>query len=99
MGRGETPIREQLLREGWGAAYQEGHGLPFEEVADLALTMLADLSQTLTLAGTVAQEPTQGFPEQVPVESLLSEREQEVLRLVAEGLTSKAIGQRIFLYR
>jgi len=30
-------------------------------------------------------------------ESLLSEREQEVLRLVAEGLTSKVIGQQIFL--
>jgi non-specific serine/threonine protein kinase len=89
MGRGETPIREQLLQEGLGAAYWEGHRLPLAEVADLALTMLEDISQTQTPSEGAAKEPT--------AESPLSEREQEVLRLVAEGLTSKVIGQRLFL--
>jgi DNA-binding NarL/FixJ family response regulator len=32
-----------------------------------------------------------------PSERVLSEREQEVLRLVAEGLTSKAIARQLFL--
>jgi predicted ATPase/DNA-binding CsgD family transcriptional regulator len=89
MGRGEAPIREQLLQEGWGAAYREGQVLPLEEVADLAQTMMEDFLRTLT-------SPTIAAKERAP-ENPLSEREQEVLRLVAEGLTSKAIGQRLFL--
>jgi predicted ATPase/DNA-binding CsgD family transcriptional regulator/transcriptional regulator with XRE-family HTH domain len=82
-------LREQLEQEGWGAAYQEGRSRSFEDVATLTLAMLDDFANTLAHPKSPA-EPQ-------PHESLLSERELEVLRLVAEGLTSKAIGRHLFL--
>ena len=51
--------------------------------------MLNDFAKTLA-PPTAAAEPA-------PHESLLSERELEVLRLVAEELTSKAIGRQLFI--
>jgi len=82
-------LREQLEQEGWGAAYRQGRSLSFADVPTLTLAMLDDFAQTLA--------PPKAAEEHQPHESLLSERELEVLRLVAEGLTSKAIGRRLFL--
>jgi DNA-binding CsgD family transcriptional regulator len=80
---------EQFEHEGVAAAYREGRSLSFSEIANLAEAILEELSQTLP-------GPQAAVKDQVP-ESPLSTREQEVLRLVAEGLTSKQIGQQLFL--
>ena len=82
-------LREQLEQEGWGAAYQEGRSLSFGDAATLTLAMLDDFAQTLAHPETPE--------EHLPPESLLSRRELEVLRLVADGLSSKAVGQRLFI--
>jgi DNA-binding NarL/FixJ family response regulator len=87
----DTRLRGQLKQEGLGAAYQEGRSLPFREVVTLALAMLRDFSQTLGSSKTATMEHAPA--------SRLSSREQEVLRLVAEGLTSKQIAQQLFLSR
>jgi DNA-binding CsgD family transcriptional regulator/tetratricopeptide (TPR) repeat protein len=82
-------LREQLAREGErGAAYREGRTLPFATVAALALTLLE-----------VVATPESGA-EAIPAsgrESPITQREREVLRLVAQGLSSKAIGRQLFI--
>jgi DNA-binding CsgD family transcriptional regulator len=103
VDQGVAGLRERLEREGWGAAYGEGQALPFGEVAALALALLEDAAQA-PAGPALAEAVPQTVPEraQGPVgparqEGPLSEREREVLRLVAEGLSSKAIGRRLFL--
>jgi non-specific serine/threonine protein kinase len=85
-------LRERLKGDGWGAAYRTGRSLPSSAVATLALALLEELGQTLAP------------PELLVTRSLtlashtpLSEREQEVLRLVAQGRTNKAIGRQLFI--
>ena len=96
-------FRERLERERLEIAYKEGRSLPFEEVADLAVTLLEDTLNRLERPelSQTAQEPPQRAKRQlvpsVRQENLLSEREREVLRLVAQGLTNKGIGQALFL--
>jgi DNA-binding NarL/FixJ family response regulator len=87
----DARLRGQLEQEGLGTAYRKGRSLPFQEVVTLALAVLQDFSQTLGDSETAAMEHAP--------ESRLSPREQEVLRLVAEGLTSMQIGQQLFLSR
>ncbi len=58
-------------------------------IVTLALGLLVEFPQTLAGRKTAAKEPVS--------ESPLSPREHEVLRLVAEGLTSKQIGQQLVL--
>jgi non-specific serine/threonine protein kinase len=81
--------REQLARgEGeLAAAYRTGRALPLGEVVALALRLLDEL------APPAADETAL----RLTAPSLLTSREQEVLRLVAEGLTSKQIGQQLFV--
>ena len=50
------------------------------------------LETTVHATGSTEPAPVEQGPQRI-----LSAREQEVLRLVAEGLTSKAIGQQLFL--
>jgi DNA-binding NarL/FixJ family response regulator len=89
FGRGIPSGYEQFDREGVAAAYREGRALSFAEIADLAASILDDFSRSLPGHESTATE-------RVP-EGPLSPREQEVLRLVAEGLTSKQISQQLFL--
>jgi non-specific serine/threonine protein kinase len=97
VGRGVAGLREQLTREGeWDMAYRQRRALPFSEVADLALSMLDEAAQALpnqqsAPSSTLSSER----PSQLPTP--LTSREQEVLRLVAEGLSSKAIARQLFL--
>jgi non-specific serine/threonine protein kinase len=90
-------LREQIEREGWGAVYHEGRSLPFGEVATLALAMLEDFAQAPTSPdlGEIVSPSAPEPPHRQ--ESLLSTREQEVLRLVAQGMSNKAIGRRLFI--
>jgi DNA-binding CsgD family transcriptional regulator len=94
-------LRERLEREGWGAAYREGRALPFGEVAALALGLLEDAARALAQAEPAVQPGAEDAGRQQAHSSAretpLSAREAEVLRLVAQGLSSKAIGRRLFL--
>jgi DNA-binding CsgD family transcriptional regulator len=82
-------LRERLAREGeWKAAYGEGRTLLFATVAALALTLLEEVATPASGAEAV---PVAGC------ESSLTEREHEVLGLVARGLSSKAIGRQLFI--
>jgi DNA-binding CsgD family transcriptional regulator len=88
-GRSLADLRAQLEQRGFGAVYREGRSLQFQEIVTLALSLLEDFSQTLTGVGVPAKEQAPRSP--------LTARETEVLQLVAEGLTSKRIGQQLFL--
>jgi predicted ATPase/DNA-binding CsgD family transcriptional regulator/transcriptional regulator with XRE-family HTH domain len=106
-GRDVVGLRERLAREGeegeWAAAYREGRSLRFSAAATLALTLLDDVAQTLAGADTapvaaslqLGRQPAQGSHS--AAQSPLSEREAEVLRLVAQGLSSKAIARQLIL--
>jgi DNA-binding CsgD family transcriptional regulator len=89
----------QLERAGeHGAAYLQGRALPFDAVADLTLTLLEEAAQALPDQAEVpggARSPAR--PPRLPDGSPLTAREREVLRLVAQGLSGKAIGQHLFL--
>ncbi len=93
-------LREQVAREGkWNAAYREGRTLPFATVATLALKLLEEVAapafglETGGQPGQEAQRPVS----QSGAPGSLSAREREVLRLVAQGLSSKAIGRHLFI--
>jgi len=89
-------LRERLEEEGLGTAYREGRSLPFGDAATLALTLLEDYMQMLRRSDT-AQELQRPQAGQLRRESPLSAREAEVLGLVAQGLTNKAIGRQLFI--
>jgi predicted ATPase/DNA-binding CsgD family transcriptional regulator len=88
-GQSVAGHRAMLEQEGLGAAYRQGRSMPFGEIVTLALESLEEFAQKLPDPQAIAREPARENP--------LSEREQEVLRLVAEGLISKQIGQQLFL--
>ncbi|HET9110083.1 MAG TPA: response regulator transcription factor, partial [Ktedonobacterales bacterium] len=97
-------LREQIERDGMEAAYREGRSLPFHAIAALALTLLDDRDQTLShAAGAPGAAQRSGSPPPQPRHHLgardgvLSEREREILRLVAQGFSNKAIGRRLYL--
>jgi len=89
-------LRERLEGEGWGTAYRKGRSLPFGDVVTLALTLLDELREPLGRAHSIQELHRQqaGQPRR---ESPLSDREGEVLQLVAQGRTNKAIGQQLFI--
>jgi predicted ATPase/DNA-binding CsgD family transcriptional regulator len=98
-GQDVLGLRERLKGEGdWGATYREGRALAFGEIAGLALSLLEEVTPTLPHPETApghTQQPEQ--PPQHADRNPLSAREREVLRLVAQGRSSKAIGQQLFL--
>jgi non-specific serine/threonine protein kinase len=97
-GQDVVELRERLAREEeWVAAYREGRTLPFGEVAALALTLLEDVAHSLANPESARQTPQEPEgPAEQPA-SPLSAREREVLRLVAQGRSNKAIGRQLFL--
>ncbi|HEX6507000.1 MAG TPA: LuxR C-terminal-related transcriptional regulator [Chloroflexota bacterium] len=89
-GQNMAVHRAQLEQEGLGVAYRQGRSMPFGEVVTLAQELLEEFAVTL-------KHPEKAVSEPRTPQHLLSPREHEVLRLVAEGLTSKQIGQQLFL--
>jgi non-specific serine/threonine protein kinase len=87
--RRDALIRAQLEREGWEEAYHDGRYLSFDEVVVLTSRMLESCSQQVSSSKPAPPRPSK--------HSLLSAREHEVLRLVAEGLSSKVIGGQLFI--
>ncbi|HET8907231.1 MAG TPA: LuxR C-terminal-related transcriptional regulator, partial [Ktedonobacterales bacterium] len=106
-GQDVAGLRERLAQgeedEGEGelaAAYREGRILPVGEVATVTLRLLEDLARPLSdritaSAGAHATAPASQHTDQY--RSPLTVREAEVLRLVAQGLSSKQVGRRLFL--
>ena len=100
-------LRARIRREGLEGAYRAGRSLPVAEVASLALAVL-DTSEQHQPDAAVVEAPAlaaaatpPSLPRQPPAsprqENPLSGREQDVLRLVAEGLTSRAVGERLYI--
>jgi predicted ATPase/DNA-binding CsgD family transcriptional regulator len=87
-------LREQLERGEWAAPYRQGRTLSLSEVGTLVLALLDEVAQRLA---TVSNSPDTS-QQQRPSATPLSERELEVLRLVAQGLSSKAIARRLSIF-
>ena len=80
-------LKARLGQEAFAAALAEGRSLTFSDMATLTGEVLRDAGRGGAPKATQETRQT----------SLLSPREHEVLRLVAEGLTSKQIGEQLFL--
>jgi len=89
IGESTSHLREGPGQAGWHAAYRDGQSLSFDDVVALTLGVLEDFTNTPAPAGTAHGQQSR--------ESILSERELEVLELVAKGLSSKAIGKQLFI--
>ena len=103
-GQEVVALRQRLAREGEGeeqpfaAAYQAGRRLSFDAAATLAWRLLDEAARALPdqeAAPGGGQSPER--PSRPADRSPLTPREREVLRLVAQGLSSKAIGRQLFL--
>jgi DNA-binding CsgD family transcriptional regulator/tetratricopeptide (TPR) repeat protein len=99
--------RERLTHGRWETEYRQRRSLPAGEVAALAARMLDELAQELSsTTPTTGAEMSRdsrharvaaGKDTQRGSACVLTEREREVLRLVAQGLSSKAIGRQLFI--
>ena len=96
---GTAKLREGLARGEYADAYRAGRSMGFAEVVSLARQLLEQFERSLGSADVgvqpVERKPTRA--EETPHADVLSPREREVLRLVAQGLSSKAIGRRLFI--
>jgi DNA-binding CsgD family transcriptional regulator/tetratricopeptide (TPR) repeat protein len=88
---GMSRLRKQLEQGDWDAALRAGRALRLEEVAALALMLVDEVAESLIRAEAKPQRHAGGSA------GPLTAREREVLRLVAQGLSSKAIGRQLFI--
>lgn len=89
-------LRTRLDEESVAAARTEGYALSLEQMAELALEVLDEAPEP----GAHHAEPAAESRSESRSESrrgILSPRELEVLRLVAEGLSDKEISVRLFI--
>jgi predicted ATPase/DNA-binding NarL/FixJ family response regulator len=82
-------LQARLGKERFEAARREGRALSFAQIGDLVALVLNEVGAR----GAGAEESSA----QRRQHTLLSKREEEVLRLVAEGLTNKEIARRLFV--
>jgi DNA-binding CsgD family transcriptional regulator len=103
---GQWRLDAYLSRRGWASAYREGLVTPLGDVAALVLTVLNEAAQAQASAQPAQPEPapeatrTSGEAQAATArgesaENPLTEREREVLWLVAQGLGNKAIAQQL----
>ena len=82
-------VRARLDAETISASWAEGRAMPIEQVLTEAMAEEAEEAEEVEEHPPLAPAPPRG----------LSEREAEVLRLVATGMTNAQIAERIFLSR
>ncbi len=75
--------RSQLAEEAWETAWSEGRAMTPEEATEYALSEVVEEEST----PSAKEEDTAG----------LSERELEILRLVARGMTDSQVAERLFI--
>lgn len=86
--RSMAHARAQLDETAWQKCYAEGEAMTLEEAVEYARAAATQEEQAAT--GATASPSLPGLPE-------LSKREVEVLRLVAEGLTTQEVAERLYL--
>jgi DNA-binding NarL/FixJ family response regulator len=82
-------LQMRLGKERWEAALRRARTLSFSQISDLVSVVLNEVG-----AGGSGTEESSGKGRQ---HVLLSTREAEVLRLVAEGLTNKEIARQLIV--
>jgi predicted ATPase/DNA-binding CsgD family transcriptional regulator/Tfp pilus assembly protein PilF len=93
--QGLESARAQLGEEAFEEAMNEGRAMSMEEAIAYALQGVPQVEPEYATSKESAPQSPAGPQPNYPNE--LSRREVEVLRLLAEGLTNKQIGERLFL--
>ncbi len=86
-----TTIRAALGEDVFAAGWAAGQSLPLEDVVSEALDIASELATAESGVRSVGGKSHQSYP------GGLSEREVEVLRLLAKGMTNTQIAEQIFL--
>jgi predicted ATPase/DNA-binding CsgD family transcriptional regulator len=87
-----APLRVRLSEAAFERAWAEGLTMPLERAIEQALSVAANLANETG----PAQQPAPGVQSPTLME-LLNEREVEVLRLIADGLSNHEIADRLVL--
>jgi predicted ATPase/DNA-binding CsgD family transcriptional regulator/Tfp pilus assembly protein PilF len=92
LRQSHVAVRSRIGKAAWAAAWEEGHAMPLDTAVALAIeTMEATVQAMSVAASKKAASRGPRYPKE------LTQREVEVLRLVAEGLTDAGIAERLFL--
>ncbi|GIH95648.1 LuxR C-terminal-related transcriptional regulator [Planobispora siamensis] len=97
-GASVLPFLPPLLARAGEAARAELGAAAFEEEYAAGRRLSRDAAIGLALGGPAPPAGTQeGAPEETPEETPLGRRQAEVARLIAEGLSNRQIGERLFI--